>query len=407
MTTATDRQGVAAWVAGPRGGAADARAVYDLVVAVVAGAPVSAPVAERAGRAPVAVWEHVLELEGCAAWLEHKSRGNQSTAAQVAPAGPYLKAEAARSVRNAVAMVQQLAELASVATEVGARVLVLKGGARLLGGEPAGARGMADIDLLVAEGGGPALHAALVTRLGYASAEPGTPARHLSSLVRAGSLPVEIHTRLSDEGSSLDRRVWEGTRQVAVGAAAVEIPGATAVLLHVIEHAVVVHRAARYRLRDVVDVGTVWTDNVDAEELRAFGNGQSQRVAMQTLVTAAARLSTAESASRPAWLSGSSVDGAAWRRIRRVGRARLWAPPREGVPPVSDPRVIVLSQLGEGSPGPLLRLVGRAIAAPRRAWGLVSGAWLPVEAIEAREASRAAASQDAVREPAGRPVVRG
>ena len=38
----------------------------------------------------------------------------------------------------------------------------------------------------------------------------------------------------------------------------------------------------------------------------------------------------------------------------------------------------VLSQLAEGSPGPLLRLVGRAIAAPRRAWGLVSGAWLPV-----------------------------
>ena len=35
---------------------------------------------------------------------------------------------------------------------------------------------------------------------------------------------MEIHIRLSDEGSSLDRRVWEGTRPVAVGAATVEIP---------------------------------------------------------------------------------------------------------------------------------------------------------------------------------------
>lgn len=395
MTTPSNRQraGVAQWIGG--GGAREARAVYDVIAAIVADAPVSPAAASRARRAPATVWEHVLELEGSAAWLEQKSRSSPSIAHYLTPAAQYLKAQAARSLRNAVAMVQQLAEIAPIAAQVGARVLVLKGGARLLSGEPAGARSMADIDLLVADAeSGAALHSALEARLGYASEETGTPVRHLPSLVRAGSLPVEIHVRLSDEGSSLDRRVWEGSQSVTIGAATVEIPSGTAVLLHVIEHAVVVHRVARYRLRDVTDVATAWTDSVDVDEVRAFMSRHPQHGAMHALATAAARLSKAESASQPGWLGGSSVDGSAWRRIRRVGRARLWAPPRPGVPPASDPRVFVLSQLAEGSPGPLLRLAGRAIAAPGHAWRLASGSWLPAEAIQARDASRAVAAAE-------------
>jgi hypothetical protein len=396
------RSGIAEWVAG----AADARAVYDLIVAVVSGVPVAEPVADRAARVRTAVWEHVLELEGCAAWLEHESRRAVSISRLLTPAAAYIRAESTRSLRNAVAMVQQISEIASLAVELGARVLVLKGGARLLAGEPAGARTMADIDLLTNEADAPALHAALQARLGYLPEEPGTPVRHLPSLIRAGSLPVEIHLRLSDEGSSLDRRVWQGMRSVQLGQATVDIPGATPLMLHAIEHAVVVHRAARYRLRDVIDVATAWTEDVDAGELVEFTTRHSQREAMQTLVTAASRLARSASASNPAWLTRSGPTGAAWRRVRRVGRARLWAPPRPGIPPASDPRVFVLSQLAEGSPGPLIRLAARAIRAPQRAWRLASGTWLPVEALQARDAHLAMSSPDPLPEPPAPPAAR-
>ena len=50
-------------------------------------------------------------------------------------------------------------------------------------------------------------------------------------------------------------------------------------MLHVIEHAVVVHRAVRYRLRDVIDVATVWTDSVERRRTPwVHGNGLSRRV---------------------------------------------------------------------------------------------------------------------------------
>lgn len=379
---------VGQWVAS----AANARAVYDLIAAIVADdASIADANVRRAARVSNAVWEHVLKLEGCAAWLEQKSRGARAIADQLAPAADYLRAESGRSLRNAVAMVQQLAEIAPIAAELGVKVLVLKGGGRLLGGEAAGARTMADIDLLVADGGGPLFHSALQSRLGYRPEEPGTPSRHLPSLVRSGSLPIEVHLRLSDAGSLLDRRVWSGSRSVMLGSATVDIPSATALMLHAVEHAVVVHRAVRYRLRDVTDVATAWTESVDVEELRDFIGGDPHHVAMQTLVIAAARLTPSAAARKPSWLSGSRPDGRAWRRIRRVGRARLWAPPRPGVPPTSDPRVMVLSQMAEGSPGPLLRLGTRALGAPRRAWQLASGDWLPAEVLAARDASRAPA----------------
>jgi hypothetical protein len=330
---------------------------------------------------------HVLSLEGVAPWLESRARNSPPIAGYLAPAQDYLRAEAQRSLRNAIAMVQQLAEIASLGAELGVRVMVLKGGARLIGGEAAGARSMADIDLLVGNGGGPVLYAAMQNRLGYTPETPGTPSRHLPSLVREGSLPVEVHTRLSDDGSSLDERVWLGVRSVDVGGAKLEIPSETAILLHTIEHAVVVHRAAKYRLRDVIDVATAWTDNVDSTELRDFVGRSSHRMAARTLVVAASGLAT--SASKSDWLAASGADGPAWRRIRRVARARLLAPPRPGIPPVSDPRVLVLSQLAEGSIGPLLRLVGRAAVSPGRAWRLMTGEWLSPEASQARESSRA------------------
>ncbi len=181
----------------------------------------------------------MLDLEGCAAWLETARRRNPALADVLGPALPIIRTAGERALRNAVAMVQQLAELAPVAADAGARVLVLKGSARLLAGEIAGSRTMADIDLLVPGPPGAALHKALQSRLGYAPDTTGTPGRHLPTLVRADSLPIEIHGRLADAGSPLDARVWDGARIVPLGGAALEVPSAMVTWLHTLEHGVV------------------------------------------------------------------------------------------------------------------------------------------------------------------------
>jgi hypothetical protein len=293
-----------------------------------------------------------------------------------------------RALRNAVAMVQQLAEVAPVAADAGARVLVLKGSARLLAGEIAGWRTMADIDLLVSAPKAAVLHAALQSKLGYVPDATGTPGRHLPSLVRADSLPIEIHERLADSGSPLDTRMWEGTRRIPLGGTALEVPGAMALWLHTLEHAVVVHRTLRYRLRDIIDLATAWNTDAaipDAEEAMRFVAGHDDHGALMTMVTAAVSLGMA------GWDPDLAAETRAWRRIGRVGRARLIASPQPGVPAGADPRVFALSQIAEGAPGAILRLMARGLFAPRRAVKMVAGRWLPPEAERARASSAAAA----------------
>ncbi len=88
-----------------------------------------------------------------------------------------------------------------------------------------------------------------------------------------------------------------------------------------------------------------------------------------------------------------SAEARAWRRIGRVGRARLIAAPQPGVPAGADPRVFALSQIAEGRPGPILRLIAKGVTAPGRAVGMIAGRWLPPEAERARASSAAVASQ--------------
>jgi hypothetical protein len=266
------------------------------------------------------------------------------------------------------------------ASALGVRVLALKGAARLLGGEPAGTRTMSDIDLLVDGDGAEELHAALGTTLGYTPDEPGTPDRHLPALGTKAGLPVEIHCHLSDSGSdALDRRMWIGARAAAVDGS-IWIPDATALVMHALDHAVVVHRAARYRLRDVLDVALLMTDAVDRDEVRRFVDAHPDRSALRTLLAAALDVPGAVVPDFVEPAQDARERRHAWRRIHRVGRTRLLAPVRAGIPPATDPRVVVLSQLAQGSPGGIVRLAMRAIAMPGRATQLVAGTWLPPEA---------------------------
>ena len=239
---------------------------------------------------------------------------------------------------------------------------------------------MSDIDLLVVGDEAGTLHRALCTTLGYAPDEPGTPERHLPALSRRSGLPVEIHHHLSDGGAEfLERRVWSGSRSAAI-AASIEIPDATALMMHALDHAVVVHRTARFRLRDVIDVSLLMTDAVDRAELHRFVEAHPDARAMRTLLLAASDVAPSGAKWAEAGVESRRASHRAWQRIRRVGRTRLLAPVRDGIPPAADPRVVVLSQLAQGSPGGIVRLAARAIAMPGRAMRLLSGEWLPAEA---------------------------
>jgi hypothetical protein len=377
----TDSRGIAARWMQETGWA---RAVYDVIAAVVAGTDAEESRVGKAAQAPIAIWERVLALESCGAWLDNARRQSATAAAALTPAESLLRASSAQSLRSAITAMRQVAEIAEVAAGSAVRVLALKGMARLLAGEPAGTRSMSDIDLLVPDDAAPALHAALQSRLGYQPDVPGTPTRHLPSLTRAGSMTVEIHHRLTDSGSPvLEHRVWLKARPIPVGIGSIEIPDGTALLMHTLEHAIVVHRTARFRLRDVLDVSTLATEATHWREIDAYVAAHRDRSALRTLLAAAGRMAGQEASDRGSW-DNAADRSRAWRKIRRVGRTRLLAPARADIPPASDPRVMVLSQLAQGSPRGILRLAVRAIAMPARAAQLMSGAWLPVEAERAR-----------------------
>jgi len=248
------------------------------------------------------------------------------------------------AVAHALAIGSQLAEIASLAPQYG-RVLVLKGAARLLSGKPAGRRTLADIDLLAENPTG--WHRALQQELGYRPDDTGTPTRHLPALIREGSLAVEIHTQLADRGSGLDTIIWQDTRTPVPG---LEIPSAVALARHTLEHATVVHRTLRYRLRDILDITAVCQEVPSATGRAA-----------ETLLAAAG-------------FRGEREADHAWRTVRRVALARLAVPATPRVAGDLDPLVYVASQLAEGSPAVLAGLAWRAVCAPLRTVATVRGA---------------------------------
>jgi hypothetical protein len=335
----------------------DSAAVYDVMSAVVRGAPV------RPVSAPIAVWERAIHIEGCGAFLE---RARRTGTIALAPAAPVLKPEGETAVRQAVVAFAQIGEVARIARWAGARVLFLKGSARLLAGERPGQRSINDIDLLVAPGFAARLHRALQDEAGYVVDPAVTPDRHLPMLVHQSGamLPVEIHEMLTDDGSDLDRAIWYETQTVVVGDVAIEIPSPTARVLHTLAHAIVVHRTVRFRLRDVLDVAAVSAaPGVDQEAVRRFVDGHRNGAAMVTLLAAAGVAPYAD----------RGKDARAWKTVRRVAVARLAVPARAGVRAPTDPLVYVAGQLAEGSAAVVGGLAWRALSRPRQTAATVRG----------------------------------
>jgi len=297
-------------------------------------------------------WVRLLEIEGCAAALGAVVRG-AGRAALSDDEQALLTRQGDIALRNALTAVPQLQAIARVACRAQIPFLVLKGGARILSGETAGARQMSDLDLLVAAGDAARLHALLMRQLEY-TAPGGGSIRHLPALVHDRLLPVEIHVQLRSEATTLDRSIWDAPRPVPIGTETLYIPSASHMAIHTLEHAVIVHAALRYRLRDIVDVASVWAATPSPDDILAHVRRSRCRGALETLLSAAHDLEPAIPLLR----------ARAWKTVRRVALARLTVAGGAGTPYSGDAVVRLAGQVAEGSPRVLAQLAWKALRRP-------------------------------------------
>jgi hypothetical protein len=232
--------------------------------------------------------------------------------------------------------------VAEVARECGIRVMVLKGAARLLGGALPGGRSLSDIDVLTGPTDAQRLHAMLRHRLGYDSGS-AAPEHHLPTLSRAGALPVEVHLQLGPSVTGLDARIWRNPGEIK--GTDLVVPSSTNALVHAVEHGALVHWAVRYRLRDLLDIAEAWTAGVDGEEVASYLRLHPQRVAVETMLSAARRFAAAIPAGRRS----------AWRTVRRVARVRHAVAAHVSSSALAASLCIAVGVLAEASPKALLR----------------------------------------------------
>ena len=321
-----------------------ASAIYDFVADVLRDRPIGARLRERAFAEPIGRWHRILGFDGCAVQLDRALHRAGLAGEAPAPLRRLLRAATSDSLRHGLLVHRQLPEVAALCAREGIPLMALKGAARLLAGELPGTRSIADIDLLTAPGDAPRLHALLQGEAGYAVDGNAYP-HHLAGLTRRGSLGIELHLRLAPTPLPLDAGIWTGTRRVSLGGHPIELPSPTNLLLHTLEHAVRVNWTARYRLRDIHDVATLFTADVDHERVLAHLAASDCREAMRTILAAARELEPSIPVDAPG----------AWRTVRRVGRARLALATMPRTPLIAERWFRYVGVAAEGSP----RIIGR------------------------------------------------
>ena len=319
-------------------------AVYDLVAAVLRGRRAPTRVRHAALAAPLHIWRRTLGFEGCAVPVANAMRAMGLDEGARPELRRFLRDATGDSLRASILAHNQLAAIGRIARQHDIRVVVLKGAGRLLTGTSGGQRSIADIDLLAAPDDAARLHRLLQVEQQYAAA--GAPqSHHLAPLVRTGSLPVEIHVRLAGQPMPLDVAMLEGTRRIPHGGAGLEVPSATNMLLHTLEHATALNWMTRYRLRDVIDVAACFTPDVDRHRVSAYVGSSPRRRALETLLSAASDLESRVPCAQPD----------AWRTVTRVARARLCAAVAFGQRDVAERLFRYVGVLAEGSPATISR----------------------------------------------------
>jgi hypothetical protein len=152
-------------------------------------------------------------------------------------------------------------ELARIAATIGFPVVVLKGGVNAISGKRP-ALPLVDIDLLVHHENVKPLVDAL------ANAGFGTPSReldhHQGLSPSAERLAVEVHWTTHDDGKPLDPGVWNHLRPID-GSPPLMKPGAADNLMHLLEHAILIHRERSVSVRDIVLIGAAASECTDKE----------------------------------------------------------------------------------------------------------------------------------------------
>lgn len=345
-------------------------AVYEFVSELIRRRTPSGARRRRAFAAPGAVWKRVLGFEGCAPLFSRRLADAGLEREIPRELQLLLRDARSKSLQSSLLIDRQMPAVAAMATEHGIRAMVLKGAARILGGETPGGRSVADVDLLVRPADAARFHLLLQSELGYRAAGAGA-AHHLPGLVRPGCLGIEVHFRLAERESPLDETIWEGTRTIAAGSHSIEIPSATSLLLHTLEHAAALNWNVRYRLRDICDVAELCGDDVSGERLAEYVRSHRERRALETLLSAAHDLEPRLPRSR----------NGAWATVRRVSIARLALAviPKERL--MAERLFRYAGVLAEGSPRAILRS-GAGIV--RRLCGVAVSRTLPAPARTVR-----------------------
>ena len=197
---------------------------------------------------PRSVWQRFLVLERCAAVLLDRVSDPGAIPAETLE---VLRAAAAGESQSSLRARAEGHELSEIASRLDFPIVVLKGGVRAIAGLPP-TLPLTDIDILV-EQSQVATVTSLLRDAGFG--EPVIATRHHQGLNPASDrLAIEVHWTTNDDGTAIDREVWNRSRPIP-GTRALHQLGAADNLEHVLRHAVSSHRDRSVALRDMILAG--------------------------------------------------------------------------------------------------------------------------------------------------------
>jgi hypothetical protein len=225
-----------------------------------------APAGPSIADIPSETWLLFLALERCAAVLLDRLTETGGIDALPAESADMIRTVAAEEAQSALRAQVDGRAIGSIARNADFPVVVLKGGVRTITGM-APALPVADIDLLVSRE-----HASQLVEM-VRAAGLGEPARalphHQGLLPPVDGLAVEVHWTTHDDGKPLDPTVWSRLQPLE-GATPLMRLGPRDHVIHLLEHAILIHRERSVSLRDTVLIGLSASECtvVDLEDVR-------------------------------------------------------------------------------------------------------------------------------------------
>ena len=240
---------------------------------------------------PAGEWNLFLRLERCASALLSVSQSIMTLPVEIQET---LRQAAAIETQSVLRARVDARDIATIAKRVAYRITVLKGGVRAIENvNPA--LPVSDIDLLVEKQHVTSLVAEL-ERAGLGKAARALD-HHQAIEPSADRLAVEVHWTTHDDGTPLDSSIWQRIRQLPAAPPLTQLSAADT-LVHLIEHATIVHRERSVSLRDTILIGSVAAQctNEELTSARRTLDAHDQRDAMPSLLDFAIAIDTSREA---------------------------------------------------------------------------------------------------------------